>query len=54
MQELESQFTAKFIHIITKGKKVNTYKFALAKSILEFVEVNRSQKLLPTLTKYGG
>ena len=42
IQELESQFTAKFIHIITKGKKVNTYKFALAKSILEFVENNRS------------
>ena len=31
-------FLADFIHIITIGKKSNTYKFALAKSILEFVK----------------
>ena len=38
MEKNESYFMEKFIHIITKGKKANTYKFALAKSILEFVE----------------
>ena len=35
-----SKFLNDFIHIITMGVKSNTYKFALAKSILEFVKDN--------------
>ena len=38
-----TDFERDFIHIITLGKKNNTYKFALAKSILEFVEKNEIQ-----------
>ena len=37
------EFLKEFFNIITLGRKSNTYKFALARSILEFVKENEFQ-----------
>ena len=40
MSEMKTEFLQEFFSIITRGRKDNTYKFALARSILEYVEKN--------------
>jgi hypothetical protein len=42
-QESAKEFLREFFNIITIGRKSNTYKFALARSILEFVKENKPQ-----------
>ncbi len=42
-QESAKEFLKEFFNIITIGRKSNTYKFALARSILEFVKENKPQ-----------
>jgi len=41
-EEIGREFLKDFFNIITIGRKSNTYKFALARSILEFVKENES------------
>ena len=40
---IDPKFLKEFFNIITIGRKSNTYKFALARSILEFVKENKPQ-----------
>ncbi len=40
---MNPDFLKEFFSIITRGRKSNTYKFALARSILEFVKENESK-----------
>ncbi len=42
---INPEFLKEFFNIITIGRKSNTYKFALARSILEFVKKNKTQIL---------
>lgn len=40
---MKTKYLREFLSIITKGSKSNTYKFALARSILEFVKENKDK-----------
>jgi len=47
------QFLKEFFNIVTIGRKSNTYKFALARSILEFVKENKPQ-IIQNIKEHNG